>query len=1082
MKILELRFKNLNSLYGEWIIDFSDPEYMSNGIFALTGPTGAGKTTILDAICLALYGSTPRLGKITKGSNEIISRQTGECYAEVIFESQAGRFRCHWSQHRSRKKGDGDLQTPRHEIADAKGKVIESQIRRSAALIEEKTGMDFERFTRSILLAQGDFDSFLRADPEQKSKILEQITGTKIYSEISRSVNERKREERNKLNLLELNISDIAILDSEKEKEMSQDLAGKQKQASKFEHKLTETGLAIAWLKGIGDLEAEIKLLSEESQALKPKIEAFKLDKARLGLAQKAADLDGKFATLVSMRKQQEADQASLKAKEDSRPKLESLSTQRTDSLKKAAKLTLSAKEELTTAGPLLKQMRSLDQRLVDQKKLVEAGDAECKKCVGQIQDDEKLKAREIKKQSNLQKELKRVADYLQSNSRDEWLVGGLAGIEEQLSRLLSVQSEISGKKKLEVKAKEVLKQAVKRLEVCSAEKSLREKKVEDTDKRLMQGHQNLRSLLGDRLLREYRTEQETLFREMAFLSKIADFETERSKLEDGRPCPLCGSEDHPFAKENIPKQNETEQKIEVLNKLIREAEKLEFRIGELDVAKKKADHELTSSTTIKVEIANEKKAAEKSVTDLVAEQKEIYQNFARLKSLALEKLKPLGIQDIPDSDELSPLKSLQDRLGSWQEQVKKKTEIENQITRQDSELNRLSGGLEILGQVLDGKQTELDRVTKAYTEANLERQEVFGTKKPEIEEARLSQAIKLREEAETQAKLNYDVAKQQLKTNESDIDSLNRQIKKIDFELKPLETEFEDQLRLAGFADEKQLFEASLSVAERNKLKARERDLDQAQTDFCAREKDREKRLSLELSKKVTAFKINELEPAQREQEAALIHLREEIATLNHRLAENITAKERIKEKQAVIDAQKKECHRWDRLNTLIGSADGKKFRNFAQGLTFDLMVSYANRQLEKMTDRYLLVRDEQEPLELNVIDHYQAGETRSSKNLSGGESFIVSLTLALGLSKMASRKVRVDSLFMDEGFGTLDEDALELALDTLSGLQQEGKLIGVISHVSELKERISTEINIVPISGGKSRVTGPGCKRIVV
>jgi len=109
MKILELRFKNLNSLYGEWVIDFSSSEYISNGIFAITGPTGAGKSTILDAICLALYGSTPRLGKITKSSNEIMSRQTGECYAEVTFESQAGKFRCHWSQHRARKMANGKL-------------------------------------------------------------------------------------------------------------------------------------------------------------------------------------------------------------------------------------------------------------------------------------------------------------------------------------------------------------------------------------------------------------------------------------------------------------------------------------------------------------------------------------------------------------------------------------------------------------------------------------------------------------------------------------------------------------------------------------------------------------------------------------------------------------------------------------------------------------------------------------------------------------------------------------------------------------------------------------------------------------
>jgi len=141
-------------------------------------------------------------------------------------------------------------------------------------------------------------------------------------------------------------------------------------------------------------------------------------------------------------------------------------------------------------------------------------------------------------------------------------------------------------------------------------------------------------------------------------------------------------------------------------------------------------------------------------------------------------------------------------------------------------------------------------------------------------------------------------------------------------------------------------------------------------------------------------------------------------------------------------------------------------------------LMVSHANRQLEKMTDRYLLVRDEDQPLELNVVDNYQAGEIRSTKNLSGGESFIVSLSLALGLSKMASRKVRVDSLFLDEGFGSLDEDALE----TLSGLQQDGKLIGIISHMPALKERISTQITVQAVSGGKSTISGPGCERALM
>lgn len=124
--------------------------------------------------------------------------------------------------------------------------------------------------------------------------------------------------------------------------------------------------------------------------------------------------------------------------------------------------------------------------------------------------------------------------------------------------------------------------------------------------------------------------------------------------------------------------------------------------------------------------------------------------------------------------------------------------------------------------------------------------------------------------------------------------------------------------------------------------------------------------------------------------------------------------------------------------------------------------------------------MRDERKPLELNVVGNNQAGVIRSTKNLSGEESFIVSLSLALGLSHMAGRNVRVDSLFLEEGFGTLDEEALETALETLAGLQQDGKLIGIISHVEALKERISTQIVILSQTGGRSIISGPGCRQV--
>src|SRR5690606_32554292 len=169
MRILALRGANLASLAGGFEIDLTRGALGRAGLFAITGPTGAGKSTLLDAICLALYGTTPRLGRVTNSSNEIMSRQTGECFAEVTFETAGGRYRCHWSQRRARGRIDGTLQAPKHEIADAdSGRIIESKLSRVAEQVELATGMDFERFTRSMMLAQGGFAAFLQATADKR--------------------------------------------------------------------------------------------------------------------------------------------------------------------------------------------------------------------------------------------------------------------------------------------------------------------------------------------------------------------------------------------------------------------------------------------------------------------------------------------------------------------------------------------------------------------------------------------------------------------------------------------------------------------------------------------------------------------------------------------------------------------------------------------------------------------------------------------------------------------------------------------------------------------------------------------------
>ncbi len=290
-------------------------------------------------------------------------------------------------------------------------------------------------------------------------------------------------------------------------------------------------------------------------------------------------------------------------------------------------------------------------------------------------------------------------------------------------------------------------------------------------------------------------------------------------------------------------------------------------------------------------------------------------------------------------------------------------------------------------------------------------------------------------------------------------------------------EKKFIFKINAIGFSDLESFKKASLIQEERACLEKRKNTLERRKEVLLAEKKVAEKRSSElnQIPKTEKYLSVLEQEILQTTQE--LDNTKNRVLILKLQLEQNEKKKENAKVVQDRIISQRKETEVWKGLCALIGSADGKKFRDFAQKMTLEMMIAQANRQLVKMNDRYLLRQSQNFPLELDVVDNYQAGEERSVKNLSGGEGFIVSLSLALGLSQMSSSKVRVDSLFLDEGFGTLDERALEMALDTLSELHQEGKVIGLISHVNVLKERISTQIKVQPISGGRSRIEGPGC-----
>ena len=175
-------------------------------------------------------------------------------------------------------------------------------------------------------------------------------------------------------------------------------------------------------------------------------------------------------------------------------------------------------------------------------------------------------------------------------------------------------------------------------------------------------------------------------------------------------------------------------------------------------------------------------------------------------------------------------------------------------------------------------------------------------------------------------------------------------------------------------------------------------------------------------------------------------------------------------------MEYQQKVMELWNRLYDLIGVKD--KFQRFAQGITLEHLLVLANLELKKLSGRYQLLRSQDEELGIDVADKDQGDEIRSCKTLSGGERFLVSLALALGLSQMAGEKIRVDSLFLDEGFGTLDAETLETALDALNNLRSRGKLVGIISHVAAFPEKIPCIIEVNKTGGGRSTRRGPGVK----
>lgn len=1296
MKIKTLRLKNINALAGDWQIDFDHNEFYSQGIFAILGATGAGKTTILDAICLAIYGATPRLGKISKSDNALMTIGTAECLASVELLLDKKYYRFDFAQRRAKGLLDGALQEPKHEIYEMindKFILISEKKSHSEKLAIELLRMDFTQFTRSVMLAQGGFSVFLQSKPEERGEILEKITGTDIYAKIGAKVFAVFKQKEQILKEKKDKLSDICIISDDELNHLKLSIENSNYEKDHIDNKIKEISNKISLINQYhqlkNDYEKNNQLLIQSSVEIKnfePNISKLEkhnhynhllpvynqmvfLKNQSDELLRKKMIIDNKLSELNNDFLVQESVVQSLQNSLDSanqsysdwQPKLIELKKM-TDNIDRL----LSDKDTIQHAiNEGEEDLLKFNEKLLDYQNLLKNHDMALKniedfletfKLIKMIDGDVDFGVPILNFSHETEKLIGKVNALIWG--KDE--IKNLEISIEEINHLLKKEQKIFDEKKLKVD--EIFYKLSTNLntnneldfflnlnnlklnldnqrdlyknfsDFINKFQKINLRKCEyDTQSNQLKECQNQLSIKQDKLnednnrLIQLKNEYNLLLKNYELRSEINKLNDYIDLLTEGNACPLCGSTHHPYT-HNPPKLDDDIKllKLQVNDKndeIVNYEQKLKNDEMEVIELNSQIKHEINSLMKLKEEI-------QINNNDLLLKWKDICarinylgisNDFNQLNDeyliLVKDRLKQDGIdtknkyEDSYDAfmsyqnyslllnESKSVLEKLSEKLAFNHNQLENskkylescKSELNpifsqlfhiinhirnffdtyaaiiNQIHKDDFDFQFILSAFDTmveLGQLFfDGvNQDNLTRLSQLnhdivsgidlvnlsllkfkemtyfaishYNQQMVEQQKIghsikelsekisennlilndqnkkinqlkeellsvnnvliglnrkklekFGNINANEKEKYLIDEIQSCKENFAGSTHKLQLIKQDIIGNKSLLDNINLEQKSSKELLLNHEHEFNNKL-LENFVDLEEFLKSKLEDNDVIDLKNNyDKLLDNLQKVQVIVEKNK-KDLSdiLNAHHDIEEWDFDGLKNSYHALRADLENLLSEFGSNMVLYQQAMDNKEKQSQLFGEIHNLEKNLMYYQLLNQLIGSSDGKKYRNFAQRLTLESLLEQANMVLVKMSDRYRLVasNDEKNLLGIEVIDHYQADKVRQSKNLSGGESFMVSLALALGLSAMSSQNMQIDSLFLDEGFGTLDENALDIALTALSEIQATGKMIGVISHIGVLKERIGTQILVHKKSGGKSELSGVGVRRI--